>query len=115
MSTYNIIDDLSKVTDISVNKLNQFFNLISKVIVDAVASDNLLDENITEIEIGPIGNLLINHIKNDSSIKTQFKFIPSKQLSSYINNSIINNKSMLEYEIEQSIKQKLLETYKDIL
>jgi len=106
---YNIDKDLSSVTGVPKNTLNKIFSKSASII-----SHNLLEtlnkgENTLTIDIG-IGTLSLNYF--DDILK--YKFEPSYRLEKILIDTVTSNKDYLMEEAEESIREKINNSYKDL-
>lgn len=100
-SQQNVINDLGTVTRVSNKILNPLFEKLNLCIGSAIHDALMANEETTQLNIG-IGTLSIE-------LKTmQCKFIPSKELKTAIKRSIENKIDPLEFELEQTLKAKLI-------
>lgn len=106
----NIIKDVSTLTTIPELNLTKLFNIINKCISHDIVECLKNNEDVCIEDIG-IGNLVINL----DSDELKFKFIPSQQLQTTVLNSIRYGESELVIEVEQLLKDKIINTYKSLL
>lgn len=106
----NVIKDIAKLTTIPEFNLIKLSNLCSKCISHDVVESIKNNEDVCTIDIG-IGSLLIDI----SSTDLHFKFIPSSQLQLTILKSINSSESELVIEVEELLKDKIINTYKNLL
>lgn len=105
-----ILEDLSVLTTIPLASLQRLIDLSESCICHAVAEDMMQKEPITTVNIG-IGKLLI---KQDTDC-IKYKFIPSSEFEDAIIQTVVNKKSPLETQVESTLTQCILKTYKDLL
>lgn len=105
----NLNEKLSILTTIPEKSLSKLTEKSYYVVSDIILEDIMNDKDVSEIDIG-IGTIIIQH--SGDSIK--YKFIPSKNLDITIKSTIINKKNTLEYILEQTLKDKVTNTYKDL-
>lgn len=108
MEKYNLTEDISKLTNIPYRTL---LKLVTKqeFAIASVVKDNVLDGNSTmSIDIG-YGNLII--CVDDDVVK--YRFVPSSKLNDKVKAAINNGDSMI-YQLEQSVKNKILSQYKEM-
>lgn len=105
---YSLINDLSTLTTIPIVSLNDLVKNSIYCICDSLEDAKLGDEEVTEIDIG-IGTLIIKLKDN----KIQYRFTPSKQLESNITSTIIEGKNTLVATAEESLVDRIINTYKD--
>lgn len=106
----DILDNISTLTSVNRKALNKLSDVTSYCIVDAVHETNLKFDKITEVDIG-IG---IIKIKIDGD-NVKFAFIPSAKLEEGIINSILNRENVLDIALENNLKDKLVNTYKELV
>lgn len=106
----NIINDVSTLTTIPVQSLEELVHLSSVCICDAIEEDKLKNKDICEIDIG-IGTLYIL-ISNES---TKYKFIPNKELETNINTTIRKGVNPMTRLVESTLVDKIINTYKDLI
>lgn len=106
----DLIKDLAKLTTIQEFNLGKLLNITNKCISHAIVESIRDEEDICKIDIG-IGTLLVNI----NSEELQFKFIPSSQLQSTILKAIDSNESELVIEVEDLLKEKIMNTYKNLV
>lgn len=106
----NIIDDLALLTNIPKSFLHKLSSNCTKIIAHAVFEEIQVKNTIVKLDIG-IGILCILISKDE----IQYKFIPSKELEKCVSNTIDLNKDLLTIEIEDNLKNKILNTYKEFM
>ena len=106
----DILDNVSTLTSINKKALEKLSNVAIYCLNDAVEESRISGEEITEADIG-IGKLLI---KFDGE-QVKYKFIPSAKLEESITDTIVHKSNILEIAIENSLKDKVLNTYKDLI
>ena len=106
----NVIKDIGILTTIPELNLKKLVNIAIKIIshdiVECVKEGNT---SCTE-DIG-IGTISIDIEQED----LRFKFTPSQQLQTAILNSIESKDSELVIEVENILKEKIVNTYKSLL
>ena len=106
----NLILDVSKLSNIPSATLSKIQDL-EKILIALYISESILtDQETTEIDIG-LGKLLIR--ASDSEIK--YKFIPSKVLDQQLINAVNSKTSPLIDKLENSIQEKIMRTYKEMI
>lgn len=105
-----LIDNLSKITSISKQTFDKLTNLSVSCICDSIEDDILNNESIATIDIG-IGQLLIKHTDNDM----RYKFIPDAKLEEAVSQTIVNDKNPLKVAVEDTLKKRILNIYKELL
>ncbi len=106
----NLLTKQSTLTTISENQLARLQNFSKLIILDSIEEMMLNNENILSVDLG-YGTLGINIEDN----KLRFKFVPSAKFEGELLDTIKNKHSPLESAIEQSVKVKLTQTYKDLM
>lgn len=105
-----LLEDLATITTISQNALNILNDRALSCICHSVYEGILEKESLVKIDIG-IGVLYIKC--EDSDIK--YKFIPSKKLEECVTETVSKKKSPLVYQVEDSLKNRIETTYKNLL
>ena len=107
--TFNIKEDLSKLTTIDVLYINRIFDKIIWCLSDYV--ETALDNNEDSVEVNfGFGTVFINI--EESSIKYRFK--PSKQLEDSLINTVVNGNNEFTLVLEKNLVQKITNIYKDM-
>ena len=106
----DIIDNISTLTSINRKALDKLSNVTIYCINDAVEESRIQGEDITKVDIG-IGQLWIK-LEGD---QVKFRFIPSAKLEESIVDTIVHKSNILEIVIENSLKDKVTNTYKDLI
>lgn len=106
----NLISDVSRLSNIPVATLSKIQDLEKILIAQYISESILTDESITEIDTG-LGKLLIQI--SDSDIR--YKFIPSKALDQQLINTVNSKTSPLIDKLENSIQEKIMRTYKEMI
>lgn len=106
----SLINDLATITTIPVNSLQKLKEKEIYIICNDVEESTLQNDNITEINIG-IGNLIIE--VKDNFIN--YKFVPSSKLEKNLISTIVNKKNPLTNIFEETLVNRIVKTYKDIL
>lgn len=101
--------DLSTTTTIPYFTLRKLFDRLSTVISYNVGESRIEKDDICELDIG-IGTLLV--LVNSDEIK--YKFIPSKKLSESVVTAVQDGKFELITDMEDSLRKKVMNTYKDL-
>jgi len=105
-----IIEDLSVLTSIPIATLNKMASLSSDIISHSVMESLYRGENVAEIDIG-IGILYIKY-EGDS---VKYRFTPSSQTEKKVASTVISKRSTLTDRVEESLKNKVEKTYKELL
>lgn len=105
-----LLEDISTITTIPLASLQKLSDLSQQCICHAITETLLQKELITTVNIG-IGKLLIKQEEN--SIK--YKFIPSSDFEQAITDTIVNRKSPIISNAEQTLASRIIKTYKDLL
>lgn len=106
----NIVEDVSKITTIPKSYLDKLNEKAVWCICDGIQDELIQGNNIIELDIG-IGTLLISSEQEN----IRYKFIPSEYLEKSINETVTYEHSPLQDQLEQSLINKIVNTYKDIL
>ena len=104
------IKDLSILTTIPKSVLDKLTTELQYVICHSIEESSLQSENITKIDIG-IGTLLIS--VEDEGVR--YKFIPSSSLEQTVKWTILNHKSPIIHQVEEALKDKVMNVYKELL
>lgn len=110
MSRREIIADLSTLTTIPVKTLDKLVTKSVWCIGDAIEETLNKSEEILSADIG-IGVIGIQILNNE----IKYKFTPSVQLEKCVREAVINGKNTLEYTVEKTLANKIINTYKDLL
>ena len=102
--------DINILTNIPEKALKKVSDLSMDAISTAVFEDFLGSEDITEVDIG-IGILRIKH-ENVNDIR--YQFTPNPMLSKEIEYALKNNEAPLHAKLNNSLRAKFLEVYKEI-
>ena len=105
-----IIEDVSKMTNIPTKVISSILDKVLFSILDSVRENDLAGIDTTETDIG-FGTLLIKH--EDNAVK--YKFLPSNKMSENISKVYNEKLNLLECELEKSLVEKVLKTYKELL
>ena len=108
-----ITEGVSKLTTIDESALKRLLELGKVVIIDDLIeqlNNKQEDNHIASIDIG-IGNLMIQYYGD--SIK--FKFAPNAKFEEDVENACIHGVNLIDAKVESSLKDKILNTYKDLL
>jgi len=105
----NLASDISTLTTIPVSAINRLFDKEEMCICHKVFENIQQNETITCADVG-IGTLYIQHIDNE----IKYKFIPSKSFEANLRDTIVENKDILTLEVEQTLKERITNTYKDL-
>lgn len=105
----DLIKDLSVLTTIPTASLNKLVNKSNYCICYDVKENLAKGENVTSIDIG-IGTLSI--ILDDDSV--YYKFKPSKDLENSLKSTIVNGENPLINVVDNTIKDKILNVYKEL-
>ena len=106
----SLINDLATITTIPVNSLQRLNEKEIYLICNYVEESALKKDSITEITIG-IGNLIIEVDGNFIN----YKFTPSPKFEKNLISTIINKKNPLTNILEESLANRILNIYKDML
>lgn len=106
----NVIKDVGILTTIPELNLKKLVNIVVKIISHDIVECIKNGKSICSEDIG-IGIIHIDIEQED----LKFKFTPSQQLQTTIRNSIESNDSELVIELENILKEKIVNTYKSLL
>lgn len=106
----NILDDVSRMTTVPYTALTKLSKQYIYCICNAVEETTLAKEPLTYINIG-IGTLVIQY-QNE---QLRYQFIPSKLLSESLAETVTDGKNPLVRELETSLVDRILNTYKDLV
>lgn len=107
---FNSLNDLSVITTIPAATLVRLFDKLSWIICNDIEESLLNSETISELDIG-IGKLVFSI--EDNSL--EYKFIPSMKLEQNIVKTIKEKKNPLVNNLEESIADRIINTYKDMM
>lgn len=105
----NINDDVSALTTIPVQTLNKLSAKQEQCIAHAVYETKIKHDEISEIDVG-YGTIHI--CISEDEIK--YRFTPSNSLETLIVKAIKNDKSPLVTAIEDRLREKILNVYKEM-
>ena len=105
-----VTEDLSTLTTIPKNTLQKLNQKVEWIICNSIYEDILKNEKLTKIDLG-IGLLLIEN--QEEEIK--YKFIPSQRLEQSIREVYIDKKNPLQLELEKTLANRIINTYKDFI
>ena len=105
----NLIDDVSVLTNIPSKLLEKIKKCEEYSIVENITELNSEKEKFIDLDLG-IGTLSI--LVDDNVIK--YKFIPSSSLDEEILSAIKYKKNILDLKLENSLQQKIEQTYRDL-
>lgn len=106
----NVLNDLSIITTIPQATLVKLMDKLNWCICNSVEESILKSETITEIDLG-LGKLILS-VENNF---LEYKFIPSIKLESNIIKTIKEKKNPLIHQLESSLADRIVNTYKDMI
>lgn len=106
----NIIECLNTLTTIESSVLNKLVELSRCVMVDSVLENINKSVETTEIDIG-VGTLLIN--TSDDTLR--FRFIPNAKFEEDLKRAYKDKINPLDSRVENALKNKIINVYKDLL
>lgn len=106
----DIVKDVSTITTIPYDTLNKLNDKVLWSICNSIYESKLNNEEFYELDLG-FGTLII--ADQDESIR--YKFIPSAKLEKSVISVIKDNKNPLQNNLENSLKNKIINTYKTIV
>ena len=104
-----VLEDLCTLTTIPKLTFDKLAYKVNQVICHSVLESKRNVEDKTELDIG-IGVLKI--LRDTESIS--YKFIPSPRLEKMLLQTLSTDTSPLTTEVEDIIKEKVINTYKDL-
>ena len=105
----SLVADLSTITTIPLSTLEKLFSKQQLCILHKVSENEKRGEPITYVDIGP-GTLYIKHENNE----LRYKFIPSKNFEKDLKEVVLSGQSPLITKVEEALKDKITNTYKDL-
>ena len=112
MKKINIINDVSSICNLPNDMLIRLSYVVNCIIADSIC-DSLPDKDF-EFDIG-IGKIYITIEENKAGKSVRDRFIPSKELEDSINNVVKSRRSPLTKAVENSLQNKVFNTYKDLM
>ena len=110
MKKVNVLQDLSTLTTIPYSNLQKLFYRLGTVIAYNVQESTKLGEQISVLDIG-FGTLNIKVTTDD----VYYKFIPNSAFEQDIIKSVLDSDIKLVNDLEESLRNKVLTTYKDLM
>ena len=101
---------LSTLTLVQESFFDKVIELSEKCICDDVLESLLEHDNLTEVDLG-IGTLKILYEEGE----LKFRFIPSAKLREGLVTTIKEKRSPIEVLVDDTLKEKLVNVYKDLL
>lgn len=105
----DIINDTATLTTIPVNVLRRLSKKFEDAILYAVKESLLSGETITELDVG-VGRLLIK-VESDT---IAYKFLPSATFEKQLVNTIEGKYLPIQTEVENGLKNKVMNVYKEL-
>jgi len=105
-----IIDDVAALTSISVNSLAMLNDRTIQAICHCVYEGILEGNNPIEMELG-FGTLYIKYEGDE----IKYKFIPSKKLEESVSRTVQTKTSPIVQGLDAALKERIENTYKDLL
>lgn len=106
----NILKDISTVTTIPHATLTKLSDVSELCICHAIEESLLKGGEVTSIFVG-IGTLNIK--ATDGEIK--YKFIPSTKFEESVKQTVLTRESPLINKVEEKLKDKVMNVYKELL
>lgn len=103
------IQDLATITTIPPYTLQMLMNKLAEIIAYEVKESKIEKDSYCEIGLS-FGTLIISLINDE----VKFKFIPSNKLSELIVEALTKEDFQLIQNAENSLRKKILNTYKDL-
>lgn len=107
---YNILDDINMITSVDMSSLNKLVKISNYCICDYVDNLSLNDTDIVNIDIG-IGVITILYVNDE----LKYSFKPSKELEKNLVKTIIEGENPLIANACNTLKDKIINAYKDII
>lgn len=105
----DIVKDTAILTTISDKVLRKLIEKSIYCISDALAETRIQHKHVLDLDIG-IGVLSLN-LSNNS---VQYKFVPSDVLETVVRDTYIRRINLLENTLEESLVNKVTNTYKEL-
>ena len=106
----NVVKDVSVLTTISEKILSKLLDKVNYSICESIQEALITDDELVSLDLG-IGTLNIK-LSEDG---IRYKFIPSKKLEDNVKNTFIYRQNLLENTLEETIVNRVTNTYKDLL
>ena len=106
----NVTDNISRLTSIPLRYIEKIFSLEQDYICYAIQQAFCEKQNNVDIDIG-IGTLSIL-VENEN---VYYKFLPSQSLENDIQHTVSINEAPMIKKLEENIKDKVLNAYKELL
>ena len=106
----NIIKDISTLTTIPYATLTKLSDVLELCICHAVEESILKNGEVTSINVG-IGTLNIKATEDE----IKYKFIPSTKFEEHVKQTVITKESPLVTKVEERLKDKVMNVYKELL
>lgn len=106
----NIIEDLSTITQIPKRFLDKLVNNATQCIGHSVYEALKTKNNLIKVNVG-IGIIYIKFNKEH----IEYKFIPSAQLENCLSKVILDETDPIINDVEDSLRTKILNTYKEFM
>ena len=106
----DLLHDISTITTIPKEALAKLVQKAEWCICNIVDENRLANNLISQIDLG-FGSLLIK----DGDDDIEYKFIPSTQLEEGIRSTLVDKKNPLKLKLEETLVDKILNTYKTII
>lgn len=106
---FNLIEDISKLSNISISTLKNINSLGQNIISHDVLESVIKNNEKCIIDIG-IGDLIIKRIEDNIT----YKFIPCEDLENKLIKVFNNKKSPLKEEIDKTLGKRVNDTYKNL-
>ena len=109
IKSLNLMEDVSNITTIPMASLQKLNDKFMWCACNAVEESRLKGEDVVSLNIG-LGTLIISIVSN----QIQYKFIPSNAFEKNLVSTIVNEKNPLTKILEESLVNRIMETYKDL-
>ena len=107
----NVVEDISKLTTLSVSSVKNIINIVKMCISHEVLEAKLHGEDICTVSLGDLGKLIIRISEEELA----YKFIPSASLERELIETLNTKESSLERALEDALMKKVISVYKDLL
>jgi hypothetical protein len=110
MTKRNLTKDISAVTGLTVTSLNEVMGKAALCVAHSIYEGVVAEENEVEIDIG-IGTLVVKICED--AIK--YRFEPSKALAQSAMDAVNNKTSPLLERANETLRERIKRTYKEIV
>lgn len=110
MTTVDALSDLSTLTFIPKASLDKLMNQIPYIICQSLLESKLNNDNHVIANLG-FGQLELVYTDDE----LLYKFIPNKKTETMFINTLISGESPLETKIEDGVRHRIMNVYKELL